>query len=503
MSEVPSNLEALGAQFARPAREWRNRLHARRASRGSTPVRAEKLPASVQIGDAQLGETLVGGEWQVLGHHITLEGRTIWEARLPEQRLEAERQTFAWLDHLAALGNRSAREMAQAWTQEWIRRYGAGGGPGWSPEQAGLRAMRWTEHCAWLVDGAEPAMSERFWRGLGAQQSYLANCWGDAAPGLARMRALAGLVWSGVALPHAGHRIAVTELGLHCNEVIDPEGETPSRAPQALAEAMMLLIWTARMLENAGQFAAPAHLAAIVRAVPMLRPLRLGDGTLARFHGGGSGSPDRIDQALAELRTGVHQKPALSMGYARLSGGRIVVILDAAKPPGGVHAVRAHASTLAFEMSVGRQQVVVSAGPGAAFGAASELISRQTSSHSALEVAGASSAEFSSGDLAARVFGPRLSAGPSLASVRQAQDATGQWLLATHDGYAASHGLLHERRVFVDARGGELRGEDILTVPGAAARERFLNRAYDGTLSVIVRFHLHADVIAEIDPTGD
>ena len=210
-----------------------------------------------------------------------------------------------------------------------------------------------------------------------------------------------------------------------------------------------------------------------------------------------------IDQALAGLGTGVLLKPALSVGYARLSGGRIVVILDAASPPGGVHAVRAHASTLAFEMSVGRQQVVVSAGPGAAFGAASELISRQTSSHSALEVAGASSAEFSSGDLAARVFGPRLSAGPSLASVRQAQDATGQWLLATHDGYAASHGLLHERRVFVDARGGELRGEDILTVPDAAARERFLNRAYDGTLSVIVRFHLHADVIAEFDPTGD
>ena len=43
------------------------------------------------------------------------------------------------------------------------------------------------------------------------------------------------------------------------------------------------------------------HLQAIVRAVPMLRPLRLGDGGLGRFHGGGAGSAQRIDQALAEL----------------------------------------------------------------------------------------------------------------------------------------------------------------------------------------------------------
>jgi len=55
--------------------------------------------------------------------------------------------------------------------------------------------------------------------------------------------------------------------------------------------------------------------------------------------------------------------------------------------------------------------------------------------------------------LAARTFGAPLTDGPAQVSVRQAQDATGQWLLATQDGYVASHGLLHERRLFVDARG--------------------------------------------------
>ena len=64
--------------------------------------------------------------------------------------------------------------------------------------------------------------------------------------------------------------------------------------------------------------------------------------------------------------------------------------------------------------------------------------------------------------------------------MRQAQDATGQWLLATQDGYVASHGLLQERRLFVDARGQEVRGEDILTVADARARVQF-ERAGDAT----------------------
>ena len=84
--------------------------------------------------------------------------------------------------------------------------------------------------------------------------------------------------------------------------------------------------------------------------------------------------------------------------------------------------------------------------------------------------------------------------------MRQAQDATGQWLLATQDGYVASHGLLHERRLFVDARGQELRGEDILTVADARARDQFERRATQGRLGFAARFHLHPDVRPELDP---
>jgi len=450
----------------------------------------------MDLGEADRGVRLVSGFWQAGGREIALGGGPIWAAPLPDPRLEALREASGWLDDLAALGNRPARGLAQAWVQDWIRRFGGGAGPGWEPELAGLRAMRWVAHAALLTEGLDRTAAERFWRALAAQQRYLARAWPQAAPRLARLRALAGLVWTGRLLPYAGHAAAVARLGALAQASVGPAGEIGARSPEALAETLALLIWTARLLEDAGEAASPAHLATIVRIVPALRPLRMGDGALARFHGGGAGEATGIDKALAELRLETQPRPRLPMGYARLTGGRVALVMDGAAPPGGIWAATAHASSLAFEMSVGRQPVVVNAGPGRGFGLDWDRRARTTPAHSTVEVDGASSAMLAGGV---------LSAGPTLVSVRQAQDATGMWLLATHDGYVARKGLLHERRIFVDARGSEARGEEILSVTDARARAAFdrATREAGGSLGFAARFHLHPAVAVDLDPEAE
>mgnify|MGYP007029317069 CR=1 FL=1 len=54
---------------------------------------------------------------------------------------------------------------------------------------------------------------------------------------------------------------------------------------------------------------------------------------------------EAIDQALAELRIGVQAKPRLALGFARLQGGRSVVVMDAAVPP--ATAATTHSATRA------------------------------------------------------------------------------------------------------------------------------------------------------------
>ena len=142
MSRTALTLKALGERLARGPRSWRNRIRAHRARLGTRPEIAAALPDPVLVGDADRGEALVAGRWRALGHEVALGGGSIWAAPLPDPRLEAERQAWLWLDDLAALGNRAARALAQAWVLDWIRRFGAGDGPGWQPELAGRRAKR-------------------------------------------------------------------------------------------------------------------------------------------------------------------------------------------------------------------------------------------------------------------------------------------------------------------------------------------------------------------------
>lgn len=431
-----------------PARRARNRLRARTAWLGAKgPAPAGPLPEALVLGDADRGADLVRGG----AERVAAQGFG---------------EDFAWLDDLAALGSRAARGLAQAWTLAWIARCGGGQGPGWTPETAGLRAMRWVDHARMLAEGLEAADAARLWRALAAHQRYLGGAWSRAAPGLPRLRALAGLVWTGRLLPGAATAEAVGRFGALVAASVSEEGAVASRRPQDLAETLALLVWTARAIEDAGLTADPAHLAAIVAMAPAVRPLRLGDGGMARFHGGTAGDPVALDTALAELRLETRARPKLPMGYARLAGGRVALVMDGGPtPPGG------HPAPLAFEMSVGRQPLVVNVGPGAA----------ATRGHSTVEVAG-------------------VSAEPaSVVSVRQAQDGTGMWLLGAHDGYAATRGLLHERRIFVDARGAEARGEEILTVPDARARSVYERAASGGRMGFALRFHLHPEVAAEME----
>lgn len=486
--------KALGGRLGRAPRQWQNRLWARQAWSRRSPSVAESLPEPVLLGDAGRGQQLLAGSWQALGGTLSLDGATIWRARAEDPRLEPLRQGFHWLDDLAALGNRAARTQAQAWLLDWIRDCGRGTGPGWQPVLAGARAMRWTAHARLLAQGMEAADSTTFWRALEAHQRYLANAWPHAAPGVPQLQSLAGLVWTGLVLPHPGHAGATAELAALAESLVLPDGGTASRAPGDLADALVLLIWTARLLEDAGQRTMAPHLQAILRAVPVIRPLRMGDGTMARFHGGGGGEPERLDQALAELKLATQPKPQMPMGFARLTGGRSVLLMDGAPPPG-----TGAASTLAFEFAAGRQPLVVNAGPGHVFGPVEAVRARVTAAQSTVTVDGRSSAHIETDDLAARTFGPRLDAGPALVAVRQAQDASGQWLVATHDGYVARLGLLHERRLFLEAKGAELRGEDILSVPDAGARSRYERAVASGRAPFAVRFHLHPAVEVDHD----
>jgi uncharacterized heparinase superfamily protein len=156
-----------------------------------------------------------------------------------------------------------------------------------------------------------------------------------------------------------------------------------------------------------------------------------------------------------------------------------VLIDTGAPPPPGLDG-HAHAGTLSFEMSCGRERLIVNCGAWRGADPSWRRAARNTAAHSTLVVADTNSAEIRD-DLS-------LGRRPTVSKVDRAEDEGSHWIAAMHDGYVATFGLTHARQLFLAADGDDVRGEDQLTGPSG---EGFA-----------IRFHLHPAVQVSLSQDG-
>lgn len=479
-----------------------NRLQARRAARGRPATGIVSQPEPRTVGQYARGKQLLAGNFRFAGHLIEAPQTSPWDLDAPSPGFAEALHGFAWLDDLAAVGDIRARGVATEWVADWVARYGSGKGPGWTPDLAGRRLIRWIGHALMILRGPGADSAEAFHRSAAQQTIFLSRRWRSAAAGLPRFEALTGMVYASLALSGMEAHLdpALVALERDCATLIDDQGGLPSRNPEELLEVFTLLSWAAAALRENGRAAGAEHAAAIGRIAPTLRALRHADGALARFHGGGRGIEGRLDWALGQSEDKRRPGQKLYMGYARLSAARCSVIVDCAPPPTGEASRDAHASTLGFEMTSGRRPLIVSCGAGAHFGDDWHRAGRATPSHSTLVLGGLSSAQISAASGA-----ELLSGGPVDVPWDMTRDDQQLRLEAGHDGWRASHGLTHARMLDLQSDGRVLSGEDILTTLTPDDEMRFDRALDDGKLQGIpyaIRFHLHPDVNASIDLNG-
>jgi len=459
-------------------------------------------------GSEARGRQLMAGNLVLGGRLVETGGRLPWDIPPPNEAFLEALHGFDWLDDLAAVPGGAGRRTAQDWLSGWLARYTRGRGPGWTPDLTGRRQMRLIAHALMLMNGQTPEDRRRFFAVLARQAGLLQARWRQTRRGLPRFEALTGLIYSACALTGLETTLkpSLRALAQECAQDIDGTGGIVTRNPEELLEVFHLLTWVATILKDIGKAPDPAVDTAIGRIAPTLRSLRHADGTLVRMQGGGRGAPARLDAALARSNVRPARVKGLAMGYARMGGRRVSLIVDAAPPMLGPGSFDAHASTLAFELVSGRQPVVVSCGAGRRFGAAWRRAGRATASHSTLSLVGYASARLARGAHQAEPERQDFVSGPTTVEVQEAQMKSAEGIALSHDGWRKTHGLVHLRSLQLDRDGSLLRGEDGLAAMTERDRltlDRVLARLPGDTgLRYAVRFHLHPDAAAEIDMGG-
>lgn len=464
-------------------------------------------PEPQSIGSFPRGRQLMIGNFQFNGQLVEAPGTSIWKVTSPSVGFTEELHRFTWLDDLAAVGDEVSDKLIQEWVVEWVNLYGRGKGPGWAPDLIGRRLLHLLSHMPTVIRALDAKRQKALYRSITLQANTLARTWPKTGQGLPRVEALVGLIYVGLSLEgyQGTMRLAVEALGESLADDVDNEGGIPSRCPEDLLKMLVLLSWALTALEAEDKTVSDAIWAAVERMVPTLRALRHVNGELARFHGGGRGTPGTLDKAL--VLTGI-RTPATSgqaMGYATLVHGRSSVVIDAAAPPKGIASAKAHASTLAFELSAGNHPVVVNCGSGDAFGPDWAQACRASASHSTLSMEARSSSrtgkEVTRGG---KTYIPLIQ-GPKRVIQQKSTSRQNSTISLSHDGYVATHGLTHLRQLSLSIDGAFLEGEDTLRAVARSHKAKFDSALDETSLQGIpyqLRFHLHPDSEAHIDLGG-
>jgi uncharacterized heparinase superfamily protein len=171
-------------------------------------------------------------------------------------------------------------------------------------------------------------------------------------------------------------------------------------------------------------------------------------------------------------------------GFQWIQAGRALVLADVGAPPtvGG----HGHASTLSFEMSLGKERLIVNCGAYLGSNGEWREAMRASAAHSTLALDDCNSAEL--------IEGGGIGRRPRQVTAERKEAEGNAWIEASHDGYLPASGMVHHRRLYLAAEGTDLRGEDRLVRSGG--------RGAKGNHRFAVRFHMHPDVQSSLIQDG-
>ena len=257
------------------------------------------------------------------------------------------------------------------------------------------RVIALLSHAAFLLDGADPEFYDAAMRLFSRDVHDLTVIYGDAS-GVSKLRALTAILLAGLCVAEQ-ETYLTSYQSVFCAELerqILEDGGHVSRDPGDLIDLLLELLplkqcFVARQLEPPD-----ALYTAISHMNPMLRFLRLGDGSLAHFNGMGPTLLDQVATVLAYDDAGKTFTGVLApqSGYARLAAGETVVLADAGGAPPMLLSDRAHAGCASFEMSSGYEPIITNCGAPADETGDWYVVSRSTAAHSTLTIEDLSSA---------------------------------------------------------------------------------------------------------------
>ena len=454
------------------------------------------VPQELRTADPSFAEELAQGQLGLGGAVASIGDGSIFDVTAPSEVWSRTLHGFGWLRNLSAASSDEDREMARDAILTWIARYPPrAGGVAWQPDVIGRRIQSWLVNIPFVFEGIDGETYDKIADSLGLQLVQLATRWRDAPDGYPRLEALSGLLTGSLCIAGRDKNVHEFEHAL-ASEVqaqVLADGGHISRNTNLVIELLLDLLPLQTCFTARERKFHPVLSAAIARMLRFLRYMRLGDGSLTRFNGMGVTPFDSLATLLAYDPAPESNLAGVSnSGYARLTSGDMIMVVDVGTPPSLEYAGTACAGALSFELSIGDEAVFVNAGSPGSADQEWLAASRSTASHNTLCLNTSSSSKLLRNKLLNRLVRASPIRYPNKVMSGLNKERDGAILKCSHDGYVRKFALTHKRELFMSRDGSRVTGEDIIGAGTGSVR-------FARDLPYAIHFHLDNDIICRHD----
>lgn len=452
-------------------------------------------PHEIRPANPHLGKAMMSGRYSLGGARMSVQGTgDPWNRPSPTRAFAIELHRFCWLRHLFTQGEDGVKEGLRLFLL-WEKTFRKWTPFAWDQGVLARRLINLSVVARRLSAYTSEAEAHCLAQSMAEQARHLWRLPSNLAWYAQKATALVlvGCVLSG----RAGDSLRGKGLNIlpkALKRAILPDGSHASRSVQTGLELLYDLLLIEDGLNQRG-LAIPEYLeTAIERLSRFVRTLSHPDGSLCAFQGSEALLAEQVAPALLHEEKRPLAPASLPVSlehgrYQRLIGRSLTVFVDTGEPRFGALGYAACDHPMNFEVSGGRDKLFVTPGwaPGHSdhhefriINAANTLTLGDLPILSPITGRFGELLHFSLEGLRYRIRSRRI----------ESEDA-GSLIEMEHEGWRPVFGIKHERRLYVDPRRDELRGEEKL-IPVEPKKELPEQTPY------ALRFVLHPEVQASL-----
>ncbi len=472
-----------------------SRLFVRMFSGQTRLMISNALPIS-NIGNMEIGQNLVK-KINLFGN-VVLDVKTDnpWRILPFSDEVEVGIDGFSWLNDFAVINNQSSRDMARAWIDTFpINRLNRNVRSSSKRLVALVRNFSYLEN---FCDGVQLKKINKILKNDYLFLTFYKNLSFNMLDSIAICHSLVLCSYAFNFSKKKKKRIIKHMIKLLTTyKKIVKNGQM--RNPEELSTVFFYLLETIEIEKNR-ESSQISREEKILRKISYffgssLRYLQFGNGSLVSAHGGCLGDHNKYVRLLGEIRKYKVGDEVSKLGFKRVNGARLLMIIDASPPLYGKRDGVAHAGFSSFELYYGPNPIFVNCGGGSRFGHQYGKYCQSSKAHNVLLFNEKSQCSFGKKHFSRNNSHYYIKDGPRNTKMNCERSITKKIIEVAHDAYKKDYGVSINRKISMDLVKNCLIGNESVISEGDTKIDLI-------DVSFSVYFHVHPSIACTTRRSG-